>query len=103
MLFRSLHACGSRFTSKPYISSGAYIGRQSNYCIGCRYDPGARTGERACPYTTLYWYFIGRHERSFAANPRTALMVENWQKISEAERQRIALSAAQMLEDLDAL
>ena len=99
----ALHACGPRFTSKPYIASGAYIQRQSNYCSGCRYDPARRTGEQACPFTTLYWHFVDRHERSLAANPRTALMAKNLQKLGDDERSAIRHRAAELLEDLDAL
>ena len=99
----ALHACGSRFTSKPYVASGAYIGRQSNYCGGCRYNPAQRTGKEACPFTTLYWHFIARHEKTFAANPRTALMVKNLQKLDDADRAGIAKRAAQILKELESL
>jgi len=99
----ALHACGSRFTSKPYVASGAYIGRQSNYCSGCRYDPAQRTSDAACPYTTLYWHFIARHEKALASNPRTALMAKNLQKLSSEERTGIAKRAALMLKNLESL
>ncbi len=99
----ALHACGPRFTSKPYVASGAYIQRQSNYCSGCRYDPAARTGEAACPFTTLYWQFIDQHQSTLAANPRTALMAKNLQKLTDAERAAIRRRAAEMLEDLASL
>ncbi len=99
----ALHACGPRFTSKPYVASGAYIQRQSNYCQGCRYDPAARTGDDACPFTTLYWNFIDRHQQSLSANPRTALMTKNLQRMSEAERTAIRARAAEMLAGLDML
>ncbi len=99
----ALHACGPRFTSKPYIASGAYIRRQSNYCGGCRYDPAARSGATACPFTTLYWQFIDRHQRTLAASPRTALMAKNLEKLSDDERAAIRRRAAEMLEDLEAL
>jgi len=99
----ALHACGPRFTSKPYVASGAYIQRQSNYCSGCCYDPAKRIGETACPFTTLYWNFIDRHADALVANPRTALMAKNLQKLSEAERQAIRARAAAMLADLDML
>ena len=36
-------ANGGRFTSKPYVASGA-VKRMSNYCDGCRYRPDTRTG-----------------------------------------------------------
>lgn len=99
----ALHACGPRFTSKPYVASGAYIQRQSNYCQGCRYDPATRSGPSACPFTTLYWHFIDRHAPALAANPRTALMAKNLQKISEDERAAIRVRAAEMLAALETL
>lgn len=35
----ALFANGGRFTSKPYVASGAAVKRMSNYCDGCRYRP----------------------------------------------------------------
>ena len=99
----ALHACGSRFTSKPYISSGAYINRQSNYCSGCRYDPAQRSGEKACPFTALYWNFIARHAEELSSNPRTALMAKNLDKLSQEELTAIRSRAQTMLADLDIL
>jgi deoxyribodipyrimidine photolyase-related protein len=99
----ALHACGPRFTSKPYVASGAYINRQSNYCAGCRYDPAHRTGDTACPFTTLYWHFIDRHEATLAANPRTALMTKNLQKLDAPAREAIRVRAEQMLASLENL
>jgi deoxyribodipyrimidine photolyase-related protein len=99
----ALYADGGRFTSKPYVASGAYIQRMSNYCDGCRYSPSARSGEAACPVTVLYWHFLDRHEAEFAANPRTALMAKNLQKLAPAERAAISERARQMLERLDDL
>jgi len=99
----ALFANGGRFTSKPYVASGAYIKRMSNYCDGCRYRPDARTGADACPMTTLYWRFLIRHEREFAGNPRTALMVRNLARLGEDERTAIDVHGEQMLADLDRL
>ncbi len=99
----ALFADGGRFTSKPYVASGAYINRMSNYCAGCRYDPQARTGPEACPVTTLYWHFLDRHEAEFANNPRTGLMVKNLQRLPAAERKAIRERAGEMLADLDSL
>ncbi len=99
----TLYANGGRFTSKPYVASGAYIQRMSNYCEGCRYEPTARTGDRACPVTVLYWNFLDRHETDLAGNPRTALMVKNLVRMSEAERATIRAQATRMLEGLDGL
>jgi deoxyribodipyrimidine photolyase-related protein len=99
----ALFANGGRFTSKPYVASGAYVKRMSNYCQGCKYSPEARTGEDACPMTVLYWNFLDAHEKEFAGNPRTALMVKNLQRISTPERLAIKAQAARMLTELDKL
>jgi deoxyribodipyrimidine photolyase-related protein len=97
----ALFANGGRFTSKPYVASGAYVKRMSNYCQGCKYSPEQRSGESACPMTTLYWNFLDQHEQDFAGNPRTALMVKNLQKINPEERHAIRVHAQTLLGDLD--
>lgn len=99
----ALFANGGRFTSKPYVASGAYVKRMSNYCQGCAYSPEARTGKDACPMTVLYWNFLDVHEKDFAGHPRTALMVKNLQRMSSNERLAVRSRAAEMLSDLDAL
>lgn len=99
----ALFANGGRFTSKPYIASGAYVKRMSNYCSGCRYQPEARTGADACPMTILYWNFLDEHEATFGSNPRTALMVKNLQRMAPDERLAIRQRAKDMLQDLDSL
>jgi deoxyribodipyrimidine photolyase-related protein len=80
--------------SKPYVASGKYIQRMSNHCAGCRFDPAQRTGESACPFTTLYWDFLGRHEPLLASNPRMGLQLKNLARIDPAERRAIAERAA---------
>jgi deoxyribodipyrimidine photolyase-related protein len=99
----ALFADGGRFTSKPYIASGAYVKRMSNYCTGCRYEPQTRIGPNACPVTTLYWNFMDQHEAALAANPRTALMVKNLQRLTEEQRAAVRERANEMLARLDAL
>ncbi len=97
----ALHADGGRFTSKPYIASGQYIKRMSNYCAGCRYKPELRTGASACPVTTLYWHFLITHERRLLANPRTTLMAKNVARLSAEERAAIRAQAEATLDGID--
>ncbi|MBC7609756.1 MAG: cryptochrome/photolyase family protein [Polaromonas sp.] len=99
----ALFANGGRFASKPYVASGAYVKRMSNYCSACSYEPETRIGPNACPMTTLYWNFLDQHEADFAANPRTALMVKNLQRMTPELRQQVRERAQEMLEDLDRL
>jgi deoxyribodipyrimidine photolyase-related protein len=57
----------------------------SDHCRGCRFDPAQRTGERACPFTTLYWDFLNRHRAMLGKNPRMSLQVKNLARVGEAE------------------
>ncbi|OYZ03714.1 MAG: cryptochrome/photolyase family protein, partial [Methylophilales bacterium 16-45-7] len=99
----ALYANGGRFTSKPYVASGAYIQRMSNYCQGCRYKPDIKTGAQACPVTSLYWHFLIKHYDEFARNPRTALMVKHVDKMTDEQRNSITDYAQGLLAQLDGL
>ncbi len=78
-----LWADGGRMSTKPYVSGGAYINRMSDYCGGCRFDPGKRTGEDACPFTTLYWDFLHRHRGTLSSNARMARQYANLERLSD--------------------
>ncbi len=99
----ALFANGGRFTSKPYIASGAYVKRMSNYCNGCQYKPDVRYGEQACPMTTLYWNFLIKHQIEFNQNPRTRLMTANLSKISPEDQVQIQLHAKKILNDIESI
>jgi deoxyribodipyrimidine photolyase-related protein len=99
----ALFANGGRFTSKPYIASGAYIKRMSNYCDSCKYKPEVRFGENACPVTTLYWHFLIKHRNQFESSPRTRLMTANLKRISDEDQKSIQEHAGYLLNHLDDL
>ena len=103
----ALWADGGRFTSKPYIASGAYIDRMSNYCAGCRYAPterdATRRGKPLCPYTVLFWNFVATHEDELAANERMRFAVGQLDRRAPAEKATLREQAAAMLGDLEAL
>ena len=103
----ALYALGgadsSSFTSKPYIASGQYIKRQSNYCGTCRYKPDVRTGPSACPVSALYWRHLDTHHATLVKNPRTALMAKSIERLGEAERQAIRDYSATVLANIDSL
>jgi deoxyribodipyrimidine photolyase-related protein len=89
----SQYADGGLMASKPYIASGKYIQKMSNYCQHCRFKPEKATGEDACPFTTLFWHFLDRHEMEFAAHPRMGFMVSNLRRLSIEQRIAIRLQA----------
>jgi len=86
----SQYADGGVMGSKPYIASGNYLNRMSNYCAQCPFNPRHAVGETACPYTTLYWDFLSRHESVLADNPRMALQLRNLARKPASERAAIA-------------
>jgi deoxyribodipyrimidine photolyase-related protein len=75
--------------TKPYAASGRYIDRMSDHCGECRYDPTRRTGEDACPFTTLYWDFLDRNRERLAGNRRMGMPLRNLDRIPEAELSEI--------------
>lgn len=91
----SQYADGGVMASKPYIASGNYINKMSNYCKHCRFKPAQATGEDACPFTTLFWSFLDRHEVRFSGHPRMGFMLKNWQRKSEEEQAAIRKQALQ--------
>jgi deoxyribodipyrimidine photolyase-related protein len=89
----SQYADGGLMASKPYAASGKYLQRMGNHCKGCRYDPAQATGEKACPYTTLYWDFLLRHEDRLAKNPRMVMQVKNLKRLDDSKREAIRAQA----------
>jgi deoxyribodipyrimidine photolyase-related protein len=96
----ALHGDDGLMASKPYAASGKYIQRQGNYCQHCRYDPGKMTGAGACPFNSLYWRFIDRHEQRFASNPRMGLVLANWRKREVRDKRAILAWADQTLAEI---
>lgn len=92
----SQYADGGFMVSKPYVASGRYIERMSNYCAGCRFRPDEAVGPRACPFTTLYWDFLDRHRGRFEKHPRTALQWKNLARLSEDRIDEIRAEAASL-------
>jgi deoxyribodipyrimidine photolyase-related protein len=98
----SQFADGGVVGSKPYVSSGAYIDRMSDYCRGCGYDVDRKTGQGACPFNLLYWQFLDRHRARFEANPRMAQMYRTWDRMDEDRRRTVIAEAGAFLSRLDA-
>lgn len=81
----SQYADGGMMASKPYIATGQYIRRMSNYCAGCRYRPEKRIGPDACPFTTLYWDFLDRHQKLLRSNQRMTMQLRNLDRVPRRE------------------
>jgi len=95
-----LFADGGQMSTKPYAAGGAYLKRMTGHCKGCRFDPARRTGETACPFTTLYWDFTARHLERLRANPRTAQAARGWERFDADEQAAIRARGAEVLDGI---
>lgn len=83
-----VYADGGLMMTKPYAAGGAYISRMTQYCKGCYFDPKKRTGENACPFTTLYWDFLDRNRTAFANNHRMGQQLRGLDRLSDLDQVR---------------
>ena len=84
---------GGVMASKPYVATGKYIQRMSNFCAHCPKDPTKATGPDACPFTTLYWDFLGRNEALLRGNPRMSMQLRNLDRLDDERRAEIRKAA----------
>lgn len=99
----SQFADGGQIGTKTYVSTAAYINRMSSYCQGCYYDKNKRTGDRACPFNSLYWNFLDQHESKLAKNPRISMIYKAWYKMEPDTKAAILEQAQHYLENVDQL
>ena len=92
-------ADGGIVATKPYVSSGSYIHKMSNYCEECKYDRSKRTGEDACPFNSLYWNFLDDKKEHFSKNNRMAMMLRLLEKIPALEKEEIKNRALSIIEN----
>ena len=99
----SQFADGGIVATKPYISSANYIRKMSDYCDQCHYAHGRKTGDRACPFNSLYWEFLDRQRPKLEKNPRIGMMYRTWDRMKKENRKALIKQARQYREHLDEL
>lgn len=97
----SQYADGGILATKPYVSSGNYIQKMSNYCDKCYYNVKDKFGEKACPFNSLYWNFLDDKKQYFANNQRMAMMLNLLQKMQPEELGKIKEKAHHIIENLN--
>ena len=69
-----------KLATKPYISSGNYINKMSNYCKSCKYDIKTKYEKDSCPFNYLYWNFVEENKEVFQKT-RQPFVVKNLEKV----------------------
>ena len=99
----SQFADGGIVGTKPYVSSASYIDKMSHYCGSCFYKKALKTGEKACPFNSLYWNFYDKHEDKLSKNPRIGMMYNVWRKMKPEDKSALLEQADYYLKNINEL
>ena len=95
-----LYADGGKLATKPYAASGNYINKMSDYCKECTYSVSKKSGDGACPFNPLYWYFMERHRDRLESNHRVGRVYSTWDRMGDGKQQAYLDSAEKFLDTL---
>lgn len=99
----SQFADGGIVGTKPYVSSASYIDKMSHYCGSCFYKKEVKTGDKACPFNSLYWNFYDKNEGKLGKNPRIGMMYNVWRKMKPEAQTALLEQAAYYLKNINEL
>ena len=97
----SQFADGGYLATKPYVSSGKYIDKMSNFCKNCAYNVRITEGEKACPFNYLYWDFLTRNRSKLKNNPRLGMVYKTLDNFSPEKKEKIKADSTRFLKFLD--
>ena len=99
----SQFADGGIVGTKPYVSSASYIDKMSHYCSSCFYKKEVKTGDKACPFNSLYWNFYDKNEDKLGKNPRIGMMYNVWRKMKPEAQTALLEQADYYLKNINDL
>jgi deoxyribodipyrimidine photolyase-related protein len=97
----SQFADGGKIATKPYVSSGSYINKMSNYCGSCHYNKNKKIGDDACPFNSLYWNFLHDKRSQLGNNFRMGMMYSLLDKMDSQDLQNIKEKAQHIIAHQD--
>lgn len=95
----SQFADGGKIATKPYVSSGSYINKMSNYCSDCYYNKNKKVEEDACPFNSLYWNFLDDKREQLGNNFRMGMMYSLLDKMDKHDLNNIKEKAKHIIEN----
>jgi len=99
----ALFADGGIVGTKPYAAGGNYINKMSDYCKSCHYRVREKTGDRACPFNSLYWRFMNKHREELSSNQRLGMLFGSWDRQSDEQKSAVLNHADGLMKKLDSL
>jgi deoxyribodipyrimidine photolyase-related protein len=99
----SQFADGGIIGTKPYASSATYIDKMSHYCKTCHYNKSIKTGDKACPFNSLYWNFYDKHSNLLSKNPRIGMMYNVWNRMEPKAKANLLEQADYYLKNINEL
>jgi deoxyribodipyrimidine photolyase-related protein len=99
----SQFADGGIVGTKPYVSSASYIHKMGDHCGSCHYDHKKKTGDKACPFNSLYWHFLHRNREKLSSNQRMSMMYRVLDKMDEDNLQATLKQADTYLSEIEEL
>ena len=97
----SQFADGGKIATKPYVSSGSYINKMSNYCGDCKYNVKEKTSDEACPFNSLYWNFLDDKREQLESNFRMKMMYSLLNKMKPEAIHAMKVKAQNIIENPD--
>lgn len=85
-----MFADGGTFATKPYIGGSNYIKKMSDY----------PNGDWQEMWDGMFWNFVIKHQEFFGANPRTAMLVNTLNKMSDEKREAHIENAKTFIENI---
>lgn len=95
----SQFADGGLVATKPYVSSANYINKMGNYCKECSYSHTVKSGEKSCPFNSLYWNFLEEKKSHFKGNQRMSMMLSLLEKKSQQELSELKKRAEKIIQN----
>lgn len=97
----SQFADGGIIATKPYVSSGSYIHKMSNYCENCHFNKSKKTEDDACPFNSLYWNFLDDKRPQLKNNFRMGMMYKILDNMKPEDLKNIKIKARHIIEHQD--
>lgn len=97
----SQFADGGKIATKPYVSSGSYIHKMSNYCESCHYNKSKKVEDDACPFNSLYWNFLDEKRTFLSNNYRMGMMYSVLDKMKPETIQQLKERAQHIIAHQD--